>query len=222
MFMSTNIYPEHLETLERLGEAERKELVRNCVQAIIVLGQNQNAIKRLDLNKLVNPGTNYRIAAAVLQAANKEMDSLFGMRLFETEDKTKYILVNRSTEFATYQRHSPNAKFELTVLYFILVGIFTSADEKLADDEITKSLKPLDISATIQKSLLDSFVKKLYLTVEKVEESRFYRWGPRAIAEVDPVNFFNRFLDLTGSSSDKEWPDLCARIEKLKAIHDRS
>lgn len=222
MFMSTNISPENQETLGRLGEIERKELVRNCIQAIIVLGQNRNTIKRVELNKLFLPYTNYRIAAAILQAANKEMDSLFGMRLFETEDKTKYLLINRSTEFAIYQRRSATEKQEWAVLYLILVGIFASADEKVSEEELIESLRPLDLLATVLKSLLESFVKRLYLTVEKIEETRFYRWGPRAVAEVDPESFFNRFLDLTGSSSDKEWPDLCVRIDKLRGIHERS
>lgn len=220
--MSTHISPENQDILEKLSEENRKELIRSCIHAIIVLGQNKTPIKRQELNKLVFPTSNYRISGAVLQAANRELNSIFGMRLYETADKLKYLLVNKSTDYAAYQKHSENSESELTVLYFVLVGIFSSADEKLSEDEILKSLKPLEISVTTLKNYIDSFVKKLYLTSERIEESKFYRWGSRAMAEVNPVEFFNRFLELSGSSSSKEWPDLIVRVEKLKALHERT
>mgnify|MGYP000923168872 CR=1 FL=1 len=221
MFVPLRPSQEALDATSKLEATIRDKLLRNCVQAIIILGQDRNPIKRQELNKLAFPTVNYRVAAAIVQEANKELNKTFGMRLYELEDKTRYLLINSKTDFADLMNHSEAMCNELAVLYFVLIDIFVAPDERLSEDEIEASLRPLNLTRDETKSYLDSFTKRLYLRMDKHQESRTFSWGPRAVAEVDPESFFNSFLYLVKDSSDKNWPDLKTRINNLKSIPNR-
>lgn len=222
MFLSLDVPDEHLNILNRLDEVERKCLIKNCVHAIIILGQERTPIKKSDLNKLVFSTVGLRsIPQAVIQAANYELNKIFGMRLYEIDDKTKLILINSKTEFSKYHYYNTQMCEELTVLFFILMDIFAAPEEKKSEEDLLEDLKGLDCDIEILKGYLETFVKKLYLVTSREQEHRMYSWGPRTIAELDPDNFFNSFLELVGDSEDKDWPDLKKRIETLKNMENR-
>lgn len=197
-----------------------EDKVYRCVQALLILGQERTPIKKSDLNRMVFPsGVHYRLVAAVTSLANKKLHKIFGMRLFEVEDKTKYLLVNSEMDISQYFDDEKVVQRELVVLYFMLMGIFVSPDERMTIEEIEKSIRqPLCLSSETIKEYLDLFTKKLYLKQEKHQEIKLYGWGERAIAEIDPENFFQCFLNLTEDASDKAWPELRNRIENLNQI----
>lgn len=203
-----------------LDDDAKDDFVKNCVQAVIVLSQNKSPIKRVDLNRLALP-TNYRISAAIIQLANRELYKTFGMRLFELEDRKKFLLVNAKTDFAQHMTFSDEECEEMTVLYFILMDIFVSPDEKIRDDEIEKSLRPLNYTSETIKSYVDTFVKRLYLTQARHHDSLLFSWGPRAVAEVEPERFFECFLELSGNTNQKDWPEIKKRIDKMKSMPNR-
>lgn len=220
MFLPTRVSEEVQETINQLPEEDRHKLVKTCVSAIMVLGQNRTPIKKTDLNRHLHH--NYRINNAILVVANYELNKIFGMRLFEVENKSVLLLVNSSIEFSHYATHSKSMSNELTVLYFILMQIFASSDEAVCEDEIENALSPLGFSRDALKARIDTLVKKHYLVLTKdsfQQDVKLYTWGPRAMAEVDPDNFFECFLNLVGEGSDRDWPELKKRIDKLKSIH---
>lgn len=219
MFLSLTPSQEAVSIISsKLEDEEYEELVRKCVHALIVLGQDRTPIKRLELNKIVFSNVNYRVAGAIVQVANKELDHLFGMRLYELSDKLRFILVNSEPTFATAIKYSDPMCEWLAILYLILIDIFSSPENRLPFEDIQKSLQPLDISEASLKNHLDTFTKKFYLQSEKRQDNVFYSWGERSMAEVEPESFFNRFLEMAGGNPDTEWPEQRARIEKLKSI----
>lgn len=216
MFLPLTVSEEHETVLARLEEEQQLTLIKNCVHAIIVLSQERAPIKRVDLNKLVFSSVSTRsVPQAILHAANCELNKTFGMRLYEIEDKSKLLLVNTKTEFAKFQNHSDAMCEELTVLYFILLDIFAAPDERKNEDDLLDTMSSLDHDQETLKSYIDSFVKLLYLTMTKEHDSKFYSWGPRALAEIDPENFFIKFLELAGDSTDKDWPEKKQIISQL-------
>lgn len=224
MFIPLRPTAESNQALSNLEPDSYDKMVKDCVQACITLGQNRNPIKKADLNKLVFQGKGIKIPGAILQVANKELNKVFGMRLYELDDKTKYLLVSSKPSLngvVDSSSMSDSTCEELAVLYFILMDIFVSADERLSEEDIQGTLKPLDLSKNSIKDLLDLYVKRLYLVQDKRQELRLYSWGPRAYAEVEPENFFNRFLNLAGDTSAKDWPDIERRINKLKTMENR-
>lgn len=207
--------------ISRLGEEERSQLVRKFVQAAIILGQNQSPIKKTEFNKLVFPSSNFRLHNAILQAANQELNKIFGMRLFELPDKSRYLLVNSKFDFTAYQTFSQTQCEEFTVLYFVLMEIFASPDENLSEEDIRNSLSPIKMTNDELKVHLDSLTKQLYLSMTRNSDTRFFSWGPRSIAEIDPDNFFQCFIEIVGDSTDKDWPEQKKKIDKLKNIENR-
>lgn len=225
MFVPLKPTPDSSVILSNLEPDAYDKMVRDCVHALIVLGQNRNPIKKTDLNKIAFPSRERsKIPGAIIQAANRQLNKIFGMRLYEFEiaqQPSRYLLVNSKPGLSDWSNYSDDTCSELTTLYFILMDIFVSPDEKLAEEDIQATIKPLDHSKESIKEFLELFVKKLYLVQEKQQDSKMYSWGPRAYAEVEPENFFNCFLNLSGNTSAREWPDLEERIERLKNIANR-
>lgn len=200
----------------RLEENVFQDLCKKCVNSFIVLGQDRKPIKKQDLNRLAFPNVHFKTSAAIIQFANKELHKVFGMRIYELGDKTRYLLVNASQDCAALKLTPDDTEDEeLSVLYFVLMGIFASPEEKMDDDALEKMLSDLEIE-NVQVHF-ESLVKKLYLTMEKDQEKKLYSWGPRAYAEVEPEEFFNRFLELAHGTSEEDWSDLRKRIDKLKS-----
>lgn len=218
MFLPITIDDETEQILERYKEI-RKKLLNDCISAILVLGQNRSPIKRQELNKLVFTSHNHRLNNSILLQANEKLNETFGLRLFEVEDKKNLLLVNSSTCFSSYLDFTESMRDEFTILYFILIEIFTSTDESLEESSIESTLEPLGYPKETLKSHIDSLVKKLYLTATKLtyqQDIKSYSWGPRSLAEIDLDGFFDSFLNLVESSSSKEWPELEERIRKLR------
>lgn len=207
--------------ISRLEEEERNQLVRKCVQAVIILGQNQSPIKKTELNRLVFPSSNFRLHNAILQAANQDLNKVFGMRLFELPDKSRYLLVNSKFDFTSYQNFSQTECEEFSVLYFVLMEILASPDENLSEEDIRNSLSPLKMTNDELKAHLDSLTKQLYLFMTRNSDTRYFSWGPRSIAEIDPENFFQCFIEVVGDTTDKDWPEQKKKIDKLKNIENR-
>lgn len=228
MFIPSRPTADSLRIIEELEESSRQRLIKSCVHALIVLGQNRTPIKRLELNKLAFPNVHYKISGAILQAANKELIKIFGLRIFELEDKKGYLLVNTGPEFNDVITYSDSMCEELTTLYFILMDIFISPEEKITEKELENSLEAFEIKGDSLKSCLDSFVKRLYLNVEfqateqEGEKIRLYSWGPRALAEIDIDNLFKRFLELVPTTTEKDWPDIKKRVERIKSTRQES
>lgn len=209
-------------TLNQMSEDIRDRAVADYVHAFIVMGADKSVIKKTDINKTVNSQQlSYKKVNAIIQAANKELNKNFGMRLYEP-DKTKYILVNTNVESADLHLLTQEACEENTILLFILMEIFASTDEKVGESTIEENLEALELTNDELSSHLESLVKHMYLTVERQQDEKMYSWGPRAVAEVEPEAFFNRFLDLVGEGATAEdYPELIARIDKLKSIPNR-
>lgn len=205
----------------KFGEAEINELTKKCVRAAMVLGQEQNSIKRRDLNKLAfSPNLNHRVVGALIELANFKLFKSFGMRLYELD--TKYLLVNCDPQQSIMIKYSDFRSQELALLYLTLVDIFGSTDNRLLLDQIINSLEPLQLDRETLKRHLEMYMKKLYLTQQKYNDKIYYIWGSRAKAEIDPDEFFNSFLDLSGTTSQDDWPEQKLRIQNLKSIANRT
>lgn len=227
MFLPPRPTADSLLIIEELSDSDRQTYLKNCVHSLIVLGQKKTPIKRVDLNKIVFPGRHHHtLATAITQAANKELIKNFGMRLFELEDRSKYLLVNINYKAGSFLKHSDSSCEQQTILFFVLMDIIQSLNEKRYQTELEKTLSPFnDLTEATIKDYLDSFVKNLYLNqeFEVTEEGRVrvLSWGPRAVAEIDPDNFFKCFLEFNPNTQEKEWPQITKRIDKLKAISNR-
>lgn len=221
MFLPLVVPIEIKETLDNLDKDDRETYVNNCIHAIIVLGQDRSTIKRPDLNRLVFLSNYSRtLPMAILIEANSRLNQIFGMRLFESEDKTRLILVNSLSEFSKYRNYSNH--HEMAVLYFTLMDIFAAPDECKNEEELIDNLSDsLDTQEDIIRAYLDTFVKKNYLNLEKAQDMKNYSWGDRAIAEIDPNAFFEQFLDLIGDTTERDWPDLKKRVERLNRMANR-
>lgn len=222
MFLPIHIPDDTRYVLDRLEEDYAQTLTRNCVHAIIVLGQERTPIKKVDLYKLVFPTiTGRSIQPAIIYMANHELNKVFGMRLYELDDKSKLLLVNSNSELGLYQNYTGQMREELTVLFFILMDIFAAPDEKKSEEELLDDVKGLDCDVETLKGYLELFVKKLYLITTRQQDHKMYAWGPRTIAEIDPEEFFKRFLELADDSKEEDWPDLKKRIDTLKKMEFR-
>lgn len=206
----------------KLDDEEAEDLVKKCVHALIVLGQDRNPIKKMELNRLVFTTVHYRIVNAIIEISNKKLIEIFGMRLFELPDKSQYILVNSSPQFAENLKYDDSNCESLAALYIILMDIFVSPDDRLPMDEITKTFDVLDMDEETLKAHLEYFVRKLYLTKVRGPENVFFSWGPRSFAEVEPDAFLQRFIDMAGGGNIDDWPEQKRRIEKLKSLGNRT
>lgn len=158
---------------------------------------------------------------AITVAANIRLDKDFGMRLYELEDRSKYLLVNSRADYASYTKRSKTEEEQLTILYLILTDIFASPEEKVSETDMIDTLSVLGLDERDLKKHIDTLFKKMYITHVKDpmhQDAKFIAWGPRAEAEIDPDNFFMSFLKMTEDGNEGNWPDQKRRIEKLKSI----
>ena len=216
-FLPLRLSDDDRKTLENMSLEAREKALRTCRHAILVLSHDRSVLKKKDIS---SSSTNYRVNDAILLEANRELHKDIRLRLYEIE-KGKYILVNSELEFAKCAKIDESKYPELAVLYFVLTSIFTSPDEKLSEEELNSIFLALAVGKDEAKAFLGLFVKKNYIIAESQqhqEESKLYKWGPRAFAEVDPDSFFSNFLSVHGESDEKDWPELKLRIEKLKQI----
>ena len=223
MFLSTHLTDETKRLIAGFADEDRKQ-IHDCCTSIIVLGQNRAPIKKADINRHMMRTSN-NIKQAIFNQASYELNKTFGLRLYELEDKARLLLVNSTVDFSGYADHTEQTRQELTVLFLILMDIFASADGKLAREELEATLAPLDLSQETLKNHIDSLIKKLYIVQHKEvafqQDNKLYVWGPRAMAEVDPDNFFKLFMDIVGQGTEADWPEQKKRIDKLKAIPNR-
>lgn len=221
MFIPLRPDEDAIETAGKLEENVFQDLCKKCVQSFLVLGQDRKPIKKQDLNRLAFPSVHFKTCAAVIQFANKELHKVFGMRIYELDDKTRYLLVNSSPDCASL-RMVPCATEdeELGVLHMALMAIFASQEEKVDEDALERLMSALEIEDF--QAHIESLVKKLYLTLEKDQEKKLYSWGPRAYAEIEPEQFFNQYLELDSGSKAEDWSHIRKRIDKLKSETQRS
>ena len=207
-----------------------KKLVENCLSGIMVLGQNKQTIKRADLTKLIYTGTrthHHTITKALIALANHDLHKYVGMRLYHDEEIKGFLLVNSTTIPNQCRKElSQEECDELASIFVALMEIFSSADESSTEAHIKEAMSVLDFSEDQLKTCFDMLIKKLYIVQVKNSayqpEERLYKWGPRAIAEVDPDRFMKSFLDLAESGTADDWPDQKRRIELLKSVQHRS
>lgn len=194
----------------------------------MVLGQNRQRINKDDLRDAIytrRRKEHHTVTTAVLDHASYYLHKYMGMRLF-TNDQKVYLLVN-STVIPSYCRKALTDKEcdELAVVFLVLMEIFSSPDGNTTESQIGELLATLDLSDDSIKAYVALLVKRQYIVQEKNDniqrEEKSYRWGPRAVAEVDPDNFMQSFLDLAESGSIDDWPDQKRRIELLKSVRNR-
>lgn len=211
---------ESVETInEKFDKVEADTIVKKCVHSIILLGMGRNVIDRMTLRSLVFPNMFYKYVAIFMEIANMQLNELFSMRLYEMD--AKYLLVNSKPD-AQDMIEPTNDKHEyLALLEFILLDIFGSTENRLNLDELMNSLSPLELEKSHVEEYIEKFMKRQYLDKVKDNGKIYYKWGPRAKAEIDPDGFFDLFLELNESRSPDDWPELKRRIEELKEIPDR-
>ena len=207
---------------------ENKKLLKNCLSAIMILGQNKQTINKQDLNKLIYTGTrvqHHTIKKAVIAHANHDLNKYMGMRLFDLGDK--YLLVNSISVPNQCRRDfdQEEAK-ELAAIFLALMEIFSSSDESSSEDQIKSVMATIGMSEDDLKKSFNMLLKKLYIVPVRdrnvQQEEKLYKWGPRAIAEVDPDRFMKSFLDFAEGGSADDWPEQKRRIELLKSVPNRS
>lgn len=225
-FLPTKVTPEYHQLFE--GTDDNQKLLKNCLSAIMVLGQNKQTIKKEELNKLIDTGTrghHHTIKKAVVAKANYHLNKYMGMRLFYLGDR--YLLVN-STNVPNQCRKEfdQDECNELSVIFLALMEIFSSSDESSTEAQIKSVLATLGLSEDDLKKYFQMLQKKLY--IQRIpdrnvqEDEKLYKWGPRAIAEVDPDRFMKSFLDLAEGGTADDWPEQKRRIELLKTVPNRS
>lgn len=217
-FVATTVSREEEKIVkDALTEEEIKRCNKNAIAAILTLGQKQAAIKRLDVNKLIKTGQRYhKVNHALITFASHDLYKTLGLRLFEFDDK--FILVNSSIDYSKFLTHKPEGKEELVILFFTLIAIFASSEEKCSERGLVTALRGLDIKEQDLVKTFSTLVKKAYLTKRHEQDEQMYAWGPRAVAETDPANFFDCFLELAEGKED-DWPEQKRRIEILQKIH---
>lgn len=234
MFLPVTIAAEHREVAAKAPE-DHKKLLTNCLSGIMVLGQNKQVIKKLDLNKIIYSGLprsqHHTITKAVLAFANHDLNKYMGMRLFELEDNKGYLLVNNSYELSQYRKEFTKEQCdEVAVIHMVLMQIFTSADESATEKQVRDTLEILDLSRDENEKHFSMLQKKLYIVPvpqgggsANPDGEKLFKWGPRAKAEVDPDRFMSSFLSLAhdGNPPDKDWPEQERRANNLKAIPNR-
>lgn len=226
MFLPLAASDQLREVATSIQEEDAAAAIKKCVQMIIILGQDNKPIKRSDLNKAFSQYSinSVRAYKYLIEAANLKLYKLTGLRLYELDDKTRYLLVNGSSHFAMLKNHSDEACMEYTVLYLILMEIFGSQSQSVPVDSIKKSLEPLRFSEEDLKNCIEVALKKMYIIEKKDDDERSYIWGPRAYAEVEPDNFYAYFKELleedpaNNQSMMKEYDD---RYAKLKHMPNR-
>lgn len=224
-FLSVTVPDNCVEPLAKLGSNRKDELVKKCVHAFVVLGQEGHAIKKSDLGRLVfSQVTNYRAVNGIIHLANDELQDVFGMRLYYSDDKSqaKFFLVNTSLSFEQFRpTRTSEDNEERTYLHFSLMEIFISAENRSTLDDLKKALKFFDrdeLPKDHLKTMLDRFVKQLFLSTTKDKEIMFFVWGPRAFAEIDLDKFFLAFMKLSKENNQEAWPDLVKRLENMKKL----
>lgn len=201
------------EALNKLG-SRKDELVKKCVHAFIILGQDKLPIKKADVSRVAMPSvTNYRAVNALIHLANEELQDVFGMRLYHV-DKIKFFLVNTNLETDYLRATTEDENEELVLLFFTLMAIFMASDSRLTSQDLEKTLKPF--SSDLLKDHLDKYVKQMYLVTLKYKDALFYSWGPRAYAEFDLDAFFRCFLQISKEPNREAWPELVQKIDKWK------
>jgi hypothetical protein len=229
MFLPLSI-PEEQRTIFDPNLPENKRILQNCLSGIIVLGQNKQVIKKEELNKLIYTGTrrqHHTITKAVMAYANHDLNKYLGMRLFDLGESKGYLLVNtHSIPNHCRKEFDIEECNELSVIFLALMEIFSSSDESCTEAQIKEVLSPLELSDEDLKRHFDMLQKKLYIVPLRntacQQEERLYKWGPRAVAEVDPDRFMKSFLDFADAGSANDWPDQKLRIEALKNVANRS
>lgn len=207
---------------------ENKKLIKNCQSAIVVLGQNKQPIKKLDLNKLIYTGSrsqHHTVTKAVIANANHYVHKYLGMRLFELADR--FLLVNSSSIPNQCRKEFDQEECnELAVIFLALMEIFSSSDESSTESQIKAVIQTLDLSDDDLKRHFDMLLKKLYIVQLRdksiQQDEKLYKWGPRAIAEVDPDRFMKSFLDFAEAGTENDWAEQKRRIDILKAMKNRS
>lgn len=219
MFLPVKKTEESRLALESVSEEDQKKLVNSCVHSLLVGNQKQSVIKKADLHRH-HDRQYYKINNAILNYASYELFKHFGHRIYEV-DRERLLLVNSSTKFARpASEFSEEVRVERFALFFTLIEVLVSADEKVSFKELYNTLSALDHSEETVKDYTDKWVKQLYLTMTKDNsnpEDKCFGWGARALAELDPQGFKESFLELAGGT-EADWPEQIARIEKLKQI----
>lgn len=229
MFLPTSLDEQDRQTEEGVDQDNLTRWLKNCLSGIMVLSQNRQVIKRAELTKLIYHGSRnqyFRITKLIMHKASHDLYKYMGMRLYDLGDSKGYILVNEHSELSQYRReHSQEQCNELAVIFLTLMEIFTSSDESSTEEQIREVLKHLDLEEDDLKKHFDFMLKKLYIVPVKEiiyqQDEKLYKWGPRAIAEVDPDRFMEAFLDLAEDGEAKDWPDQKRRIDLLKEIPNR-
>lgn len=196
------------------------ELIRKCVHAILMLSQGgKEVVSKTILSGLVFPqGVHHTVNKAIIEIANKQLVKVFGMRLYEMD--LRYLVVNASPEDADLIEYDEEETTFYAVLHLILIDIFGCTEEKLTIDEIEHHLEHLKIKRTKLEDLVSRYKMKFYLAMIKEDCKEYYKWGQRAVAEVDPDGFFESFLSLYGGDAN-DYPDLSKRIDTLKRMTNR-
>lgn len=222
-FLKIRVPETSVDALAKLPAGKKDELVKKCVHAIIVLGQDRQPIKKEDLSRLVFHSIgNYRVVNGIIHMANEELQDTFGMQLYMFQDKSqpKFFLVNTSLDFNEYQMpRSEEENEELVLLHFALSEIFLSHDFRSSFEELEKACKPFELKdsgSEYLKSFIDRFVKLMYLSTMKHQDLTWYVCGPRAYAEYNLDELFDRFLQLAKETNVEAWPDLVQRLDKMK------
>lgn len=224
MFVPLRLAEEFKRVLDNVEDEVRKKVIPNGVSAILVLGSNKSTIKKADLTRLMLTGVeqlSWKYTNPMIIETNIELDKVFGMRLYELDDRARYLLVNSRADYSQFAKRKDSECDEFTVVYFMLLDIFASPEERVADSDMMDTLSALELTDKDLKKHVDTATKNLYVLLTKDTlnpELKYYTWGPRAMAEVDPDNFLRSFLETAPGTTEKDWPEQKRRIEKLKGI----
>lgn len=219
MFLPTTIDEADYDKLIKKFDTEEqvKKLVYKCVHAFIVLNQKRLPIKRADVTRVIsdNPIYSSNLVEPLFALANKELIKVFGLRLFKV-DKATFLLVNTSSTFSELVDYPEKTKIELSVLFLVLLSIFSSPVDRMTEEQIISGLSELNMKQDEIMARLESFHRRMYIQITKSRDCKEYSWGPRATAEIDIDQFFKTFIDLN-SSKEADWPDFARKVELFKS-----
>lgn len=223
MFRPRKLSAEDVESLAKYEEREVNSLADKCVHALLVLAQKRMPIKKEDLYKCLfkDKRNLQRSFNEILILANQRLIKIFGQRIYDLEDKKRFIIVSTKSTFADYVDLPDAIHDELGKLFIVLVSMFASPIEKVEEDRLIEVLhEDFELSADDAKSYIQTLVKRMYIEPESSNQGRKeYKWGPRAFAEVDIDEFFKKFLSLADYSENK-WPNLAGKVETLRKIRE--
>lgn len=209
--------------IDESQKQEFRDTIRKAVQCILLLAKDRSPFRKADLNRMAFAGSSISIRhyAKLVLMANIDLNRWMGMRLYELDDKLRYILVNSNGTLSSYHKFTSEDKVDLTVIYLVLTMIFISEDQALTFENLYKNLSSLKMNQDLLKTRLANMVKNLYLVEEKDQEERLYRWGQRAKAEMDPEPYFNSIKKLLGGEYGFDEKEIEKRIEVLKSMPNR-